>query len=495
MNVEHLMKLASRRARVLVVGDVMLDRYTHGHPDRVSPEAPVLVLQARNQEVRLGGAASVAAIASGLGAEVALAGVVGDDSAAVEVRTSLQNLGIGQDLIYVDRNRPTTVKQRILAGPHSRSPQQIVRVDHESTLPISSMLEERITEVLLPYVRDCDVVLVADYGKGFCTPRLLSELVRQARRFNIPVLVDPAHGVEFSRYSGATLVKPNRAEAVLASGLPIKSLCEAMRAAAKLREAADAGAAVVTLDRDGLVLAERGNSARWFGTRERAICDITGAGDTSLAVLGLGAAAGLAWEHTAEIALVAAGLQVERLGVSLVRWDEILADSLLHAPTLKIVTLEHMLALAVGYRRQKRRIVFTNGCFDLLHVGHIHCLQEAAALGDVLLVAVNSDETVRRLKGPPRPVISAQHRAAVVAALGCVNHVLIFDEETPHRLLEALRPDVLAKGGTYSHDEVVGHAVVEAYGGQVRALGLVEGVSTTDIVSKVQTPEAVAAGV
>ena len=474
------------RPRVLVVGDVILDRYITGSAERVSPEAAVIVLRADSDEVRLGGAASVATLLRGFGADVVLAGVVGDDPAAATVRKICEEDGIDVSLIATDGSRQTTVKERFLGSAWQRPGQQMLRVDHESREPLADRFAAEFAERIAERLTDISAVLVSDYGKGVCTDELLSTVISAANRRGIPVLVDPARGAPLERYRGAQVVKANRVEAEMLSGQAVNTPHDALLAAERIRGQIDLAAVVVTLDQDGCVLAQSDGTSRVFATRARSVCDVTGAGDMFLAVLGLCAAAEIDIGEALPLANIAAGLEVERLGVSVITRDELIEaiSPQRDEAAGKIVSDEQAVRLAEQHRRDGRRIVFTNGCFDLLHVGHVRCLQDAARLGDVLFIAINSDESVRKLKGPNRPVYSQDDRATLLAALSCVSHVLIFDDETPHRLLRLLRPDVLAKGGTTGH--IVGQEIVESYGGEVLHLPQFGASSTTNTVQQIR---------
>ncbi len=485
--------------RLLVLGDLILDRYTCGNAERVSPEAAVLILSADRQEVRLGGAASVASLLRGLDAEVALAGIVGDDANASVVRRLLDEGGINQELILTDPSRPTTTKERFIGLAESRHPHQILRVDHETCQPIAYSLEQQLAQGIIARLKDFQAVLVSDYKKGVCTPGLLRLVILAAKDRGLSVLVDPARIADYQRYQGATLLVPNRVEAALAVGqAKISTTEQAIAAARHLRQHTQAQGAIVKLDRDGMVFALADGQAEHIATRPRDVHDVTGAGDMVLAVLGLAQAAGVCLDDAIRLANVAAGLEVQRLGVALVARQEIETE-LIEKPgakdskrqAAKFVTLDEMAALADAYRQQGLSIVLTNGCFDLLHVGHVRSLEQAARLGDVLIAAINSDRSVRELKGPDRPVIHQDDRAKLLAALACVDHVLAFDEPTPLELLRRIRPDVLVKGGTYSEQEVVGREIVESYGGKVVVTDTIPGVSTTNILAAVhQSQEA-----
>ena len=474
--------------RVLLFGDLMLDRYTWGRADRTSQEAPVVILQAERREHRLGGASNVAQMLRVLECDVTCVGVVGNDDAGRVIRQLLLDNGIAASAIITCEDRPTTTKERFVGRAGSGLPSQILRVDTESTVALSASDEERVVAALEATIPAHDAVLISDYSKGACTPRTLAAAIDVARRHRIPVLVDPGRTQNFRCYRGATLVKPNRHETETASGRLIRQPDDALEAGRALCERLDLDLAVITLDADGMALVPKTGKGHVFSTRARSVYDITGAGDMVLAMLGLAIASGIDHATAVQLANVAAGLEVDRTGVCALTREEIRRELQDHQATSsrKVVARDEAARLAAEYRRRGKRVVLTNGCFDLLHVGHVTYLEEAAAMGDVLFVAINSDDSVRRLKGPQRPVIQGRERAAMLAALSCVAHVLEFDEDTPHALLNAIRPDVLTKGGTYQPHEVVGHEIVEGYGGRVCVAGVVPGISTTDIVQSVQ---------
>ncbi len=470
--------------RLLVIGDLILDRYTWGDAERISQEAPVIVLRADSTEARLGGAANVCAMLRGLDASVACAGVVGQDEAGNTLSRMLSDDDVDGELVMVDPPRPTTVKERFIGRAAARHPNQILRVDNETRAPLDRRIEDELVRSLQASVARYDAVLISDYGKGVCTSRLLRATIDACRFAGVPVLVDPRRTDDYSVYRGATLLKPNRVETESATGCRIKQAEDAFRAGQRLCDQLELEMAIITLDRDGMALVPRRGAGQLFGTRVRAVYDITGAGDVVLAMLGICCAADVDAADAVQLGNVAGALEVERTGVSKVTRAEIRSELLLQSqPEFdSLLTLDDLQAFGDCQRQLGRRIVFTNGCFDLLHVGHVTYLAEAAAHGDVLVVGVNSDASVRRLKGPSRPVIGESDRAALLAALACVDGVVVFDDDTPHRMLEQLRPDVLVKGGTYATHEVVGREVVEAYGGEIRVTGVVDGISTTKIV-------------
>jgi len=431
-------------------------------------------------------------MARALGAEVICAGVVGSDAAAQQTINLLLAADVECWALIRDADRPTTVKQRFVGCTDGRNAHQMLRVDREVRTPIRSHVEDALARAVEKRLPECDGVLISDYGKGVCTPSLLARCIAAARRFNKPVLVDPLRGTDYSRYRGATLLKPNRSETSLATGMPIESPAAALTAAQRLCEQLDLTSAIVTLDRDGMAFYHRDDGGSLFPTQARNVYDITGAGDMVLAALGVFLCGGATPEDGIQLANAAAGLEVEHIGVVTISRKELRAHLDRHtASSSKIIDRASAALAADQYRRAGKRIVFTNGCYDLLHAGHVLSLTMAAAEGDVLFVGVNSDAMIRQLKGPQRPIISQQDRMAVLAALACVDHVILFHEETPHALLHAIRPDVLVKGGTYSADQVVGREVVESYGGVVRVTPVVEGLSTSKIVEAVlQRPAA-----
>jgi len=481
--------------RLLVVGDLVLDRYTWADAERISQEAPVMLLREDHRESRLGGAANVAHMLRGLEADVVIAGVVGDDEDGRELRYQLVRAGIGTELVVTDEGRPTTLKTRVIGRAQHRHPHQVLRIDRESReLLCGPIADELIAAVersiaTAPSGSRIDAVLVSDYAKGVCTPGLLAAVIAAGREAGIPVIVDPAAGRDYSLYRGATAITPNRTETSRATGRTIATIEDGLEAAAVLCADLELDTAFVTLDSDGIVLANSDDTARHVPTRRREVYDITGAGDMVLATIGLSAAAGCDSETMARLANTAGGLEVEQVGVVTVTRSEMIAD-LLGGPRSageKIRDCATLATLLSARRKSGQRVVLTNGCFDLLHAGHLACLEQAAAEGDCLVVAVNSDESVRGLeKGAGRPIIAEDHRAAMLAGLEVVDYVVIFEDATPEAVIETLRPDVLVKGGTYAADEIVGRELVESYGGVAKPLGLVPGLSTSEIVGRIR---------
>jgi len=477
--------------RIVVIGDLILDRYIWGYAERISQEAPVPLLRADHREHRLGGAASVATMLRALGAQVRLIGVVGNDPEAAVVRRMLTQQGIDDQLVLPLDDRPTTLKERYIGRAQDRHPQQMIRVDYETRDPIPAVVEANLHSELPMMLEWADVVLISDYDKGVCTPTLLRAVIEAARAAGVKVLVDPIRSTDYARYRGVHCMTPNRLEAQLATGLTIAKAEDALRVGKQLVETLGMEAVFVTLDRDGMALVHADGRAALVPTRPRQVYDITGAGDMVLAVVGLCLACGADYEEAAALGNVAGGLEVEKFGVALLTREEILRDLIDHrcAEGSKILDRNHLVDEVRRRRLAGQKIVFTNGCFDLLHPGHVRLLRQAADQGDYLVVGLNSDASVRRLKGPSRPINASEARAEVLSALEAVDAVTIFDEDTPLDLIATLRPDVLVKGGDYRPEEVVGRAEVEAAGGRLLLIPLVEGHSTTGLVHRASERE------
>lgn len=476
--------------RIAVVGDVMLDRYLWGDVHRISPEAPVPVLRVTAEEHRLGGAGSVTAMLAALGAEPVLFSVTGDDSEGELVRQLLAQLKVDCSTVLVDPERVTTVKQRPLGRSHQRYPHAMMRIDREDTFPIGARLADRMLSTLAELLDQFDLILVSDYNKGVCAGQVLREVVRLAQSKQVPVIADPVLGTDYRRYAGCTCITPNRAEAATAAGMSVGSPEEAVQAARILLGCGTA-AVSVTLDCEGIVWVDRQGNCQWFPTRPRQVADVTGAGDTVLSVLGFCLAAGADYRLAIPLANLAGGLQVERLGVAPLSRADLLAELQRQGVghLAKMLPLPELLRQLQPLRCSGRRIVMTNGCFDLLHPGHVASLQAARALGDCLVVGLNSDESIRRLKGPARPVIDQQGRAEMLAALACVDYVVVFDEPSVEGLVAQVRPDVLVKGDQYAPSEVVGARIVEQYGGKVVTVPMRPGYSTSKLIAALEQPD------
>ena len=472
--------------RVVVVGDFMLDRYVYGNADRLSQEAPVPVLLALRSECLAGGAGNVASALLALGAGAVCVGLVGQDAEGNQLKTLLTSAGAKTAGLVSLSKYSTTVKTRYVGLPQHRNPQQLLRVDREEPSAVPESTRGTLRAAVRSSLGGGAVLVIQDYNKGAVSESNCPQIIADARKAGSKVIVDPAGIADYRRYRGATLLKPNRYEAQLATGITITDDASLERAAKHLIMATDAQAVAVSLDKDGVYLYTADGGGRTFAPpRALAVYDITGAGDVLVATLAVALAEGCELDQAVVLANIAGGLEVERFGAVPIGREELLEElkRLSGLRSGKIRTRKQ-LATELGRRRKSgERIVFTNGVFDLLHLGHLRYLCQARQLGSCLVVAINSDASARRLKGKARPVIGQQERAEMLAALECVDYVTVFEEDTPCPLLELLKPDILVKGG--STDEIVGHEIVERYGGQVRKLDLVAGLSTTEIINRV----------
>jgi D-beta-D-heptose 7-phosphate kinase/D-beta-D-heptose 1-phosphate adenosyltransferase len=473
-----------RPVAAAVVGDVMLDRYVHGHARRISPEAPIQVLEVDRESSLPGGAANVAMKAADLGARVRLVGLVGDDAPAAELCGLLAAAGgLATDLV-AEPARATTVKTRFVAQS-----QQLLRVDRERRAAPGGLALARLAEAAFEAAYAADVVILEDYGKGALDPEVIAAALDGARRSGAPVVVDP-NGRDYARYAGATVLTPNLRETEVAAERPIRSEADLASAAARL--VAQTGAALaVTREGEGISLFRR-EAGPVTHTRVPtvpvAVYDVTGAGDAVAACLGVALACGAGLVEACGLANLAGRAVVRQHGVGTLSVAHLLDELAATSPrgADKVVLPARAVERAEEVRRGGGRVVFTNGCFDVLHYGHAHLLQFARAQGDCLVLGLNGDASVRRLKGPDRPYVGAAERSSLLSLYPFVDVVVLFDEDTPLRLIEALRPDVLVKGGDYTPETVVGHDLVASYGGRVAICPRLEGLSTTDLVRKIR---------
>jgi D-beta-D-heptose 7-phosphate kinase/D-beta-D-heptose 1-phosphate adenosyltransferase len=472
-----------REAHVLVVGDVMLDRYIWGEVERISPEAPVPVVRAGHRSDQPGGAANVAMNIAGLGARVTLVGFAGADPDAETLERCLDEAHVHARLTRVG-SHPTTSKLRILGGQ-----QQILRLDVERTTAYADQAYAELQASAVSLLDGVQAVVLSDYAKGVLSEAVCRSVIDEARRRGLPVLVDPKHR-DFSRYAGATTICPNLHELSTATGVSHKET-------GPILAAAHAMLPRLGLDYLTVTLSEKGIAVVWpqrqqmFPAVARQVFDVSGAGDTVIATLALALASGLAIEEAVPLANIAAGIVVSKVGTVPVTRDELLTSLMpeieLRASE-KVLPLDRLMTRVHAWRSQGERVVFTNGCFDLLHVGHITLMEDARRQGDRLIVAINSDASVSGLKGPTRPVVGERDRGRVLAALAAVDAVIVFGEPTPLKLIEALRPDVIVKGGDYTEELVVGAREVRTWGGVVKIVPTVEGFSTTKLIARAAKP-------
>ena len=478
---EHFLDRLTHR-RVALIGDLMLDCYISGEVRRISPEAPVPVLQVSAQRSVAGGTANVAANLAALGLQVGVVGVVGNDEARQELITVMATGGaIDCSTIVTVTGRQTTRKLRII-GAH----QQIVRVDQEDAAPLAAEHEAAIIMAARAAIEECDVVVVSDYGKGVCSDAVLAAVMAHAAEKGRPVLVDPKR-TDFAAYRGAAVITPNRKELSDATRLPCETDAEAAVAARRAQEASGA-AILLTRSEKGISLFPLQGEPLHLATVAQDVFDVSGAGDTVIAVLAASTAAGIPLADGIRMANHAAGIVVSKLGTACVTRDELAASLAAESasPSVndgRLLDRDEAVVQRWAWAKEKLVVGFANGCFDLLHPGHVSLLQQAAASCDRLVVALNSDASVRRLKGPSRPVQDERARALVAGAIRGVSAVTIFNEDTPLDLITALKPDILVKGEDYREDQVVGGDIVRARGGRVMLARLEAGHSTSRLVT------------
>jgi D-beta-D-heptose 7-phosphate kinase / D-beta-D-heptose 1-phosphate adenosyltransferase len=473
-----------QRKVVAVIGDLMIDRYLTGRVERISPEAPVPVLVHSHDRAVAGGAANVAVNIVALGCDVRLVGIVGNDIDADDLKRILTEAGVSPALLAIDRHRPTICKTRVVSGR-----QQFFRIDRESPGRLSNEVEEAVVEAARAAIAEADIVVLSDYAKGIFSDHVLRQVIGAAKVASKPVLVDPKRRT-LEAYSGADIIKPNAGELSAATGMPCSTDAEVEAAADALAAQFD-GTLLVTRAEAGMSLMRRGQASKHIKSSVLEVADVSGAGDTALAALAVSIADGFAIDDAAVVANVAAGIAVSKLGTAIVSRTELnnaiaRASSVSFAPGA-LTEKSTAAAMATSWRRMGESVVFTNGCFDLVHAGHIELLSFAAKQGDRLIVGLNSDSSVRKLKGPTRPVQTEADRARIIGALRAVDLVVLFDEPTPLSLIDAIAPDVLIKGADYSEDQVVGGDLVKSRGGRIALFPLIEGRSSTKIVERMRS--------
>lgn len=480
--VERVEKL--KGTSVLCIGDAMLDRFVYGSVDRISPEAPIPVLYMEREDAMLGGAGNVVRNLVALGAHPTFVAVVGDDEAGREVGRLLgEHDGIDPCLV-VEPGRQTTIKTRFFA-----SSQQLLRADRETRAPLSDLSRDQVLARTDSVIAKADVVVLSDYGKGVLAPPVVGELIARARRMGKKVIVDPK-GTDYTLYRGATLLTPNRKELHEATAMAVDSDEAVVKAARKLIDTCGVEAVLVTRSQDGMSLVTAKGDVHHLPAEAREVFDVSGAGDTVIATLAAAMGSGSPPLEAARIANVAAGIVVGKVGTAVAYAAEVIAglhhDEIQSAET-KVLGQEAALDVVERWRRKGCKVGFTNGCFDLLHPGHVSLLSQSKAACDRLVVGLNSDASVQRLKGPTRPVQSEAARATVLASLASVDMVVIFGEDTPLELIRALKPDVLVKGADYTVETVVGATDVMGWGGKVVLANLVNGQSTTNTIKRMQS--------
>lgn len=470
------MEQNSEVKNILVIGDIMLDRYYTCDVNRISPEAPIPVLKYNNTKQVPGGAANVANNLALNGQNVDLLGVIGDDSEGQALVSLLEGSGIRSEYVYKDGDRPTTCKTRFISKG-----QQIFRFDKEITKNISKELEIDFCKAVEENIGRYALVIISDYLKGLLTPDLTQAIISICNENSIPVIIDPKDSNP-EKYCGCTLIKPNRKELeAFAGGAAIDAdLIPAQ--AQKIKDKLNCNYLLLTLGSKGMIFIDEQSNIMKIDSEAQEIYDVTGAGDTVLAYLAMGFKGNIIDFDAVKLANRAAGIKVGKFGTAVVRKEEIEPQDLQNK---KIISVDRIEVLAKTLREQKKKIVFTNGCFDILHSGHIQYLQETKKLGDVLILGLNSDLSIRRLKGEQRPILNQDERLTLISALQFVDYVVVFEEDTPMELLKKVKPHILAKGGDYEVESIVGYEFLKSYGGRVVTLPFIEGKSTTNIISKI----------
>ncbi len=469
--------LKNATPNILVIGDLMIDHYLWGSAERISPEAPVQVVDIAKESSVLGGAGNVINNLISLGAKVNVASVVGDDEIAKELTIMLKSIGVKTEGLITQSGRKTSKKSRVIAAN-----QQILRYDNESKETIASASVEKIIQAIEKDLFVTDMIIFSDYGKGVITDELSQAVIKLAKIKNIKVLVDPK-GTDYSKYRGAHMLTPNKKEASEATKINIVDDASLEQALLSLKEQCDLERSMITLSEDGIAIYD--GEVKRFPTVAQEVFDVTGAGDTVIASIAFALSAGLSIEETARFANLAAGVVVGKIGSATVTLDEIeIYESKLHQSSsdAHIKSFEEIDRIVKRAKEHGQRVVFTNGCFDILHVGHVKYLQEAKSFGDILIVGLNSDASVRELKGPSRPVNTEDDRAYILAALDAVDYVVKFSDDTPHELIKMIAPDVLVKGGDYEGKTVVGTEFSKV----LKLVDFVDGKSTTKTIEKIQ---------
>lgn len=464
------------KPNILVIGDLMIDHYLWGSCDRISPEAPVQVVNVKKENSVLGGAGNVINNLVSLGSSVEVISVIGDDSVANELKTLLSNIGVSFDNLVVEKGRKTSKKSRLMA-----SNQQVLRYDSESVDEISKNSSNKILEILEKNIKNYNAIILSDYKKGVLTTTLTQDIIKLANRNKIKVLADPK-GKDFSKYKGAYTLTPNKKEAMEATNIDIKDEKSLVEALKSLKQNCNLEVSLITLSEQGIAIFD--DELFTSPTAAREVFDVTGAGDTVIASITFALSCGVDIKKALYFANLAAGVVVGKIGSATASLDEIYEyESQLNksSSSSHIKTFDEIEKLAKKLHSQGKKIVFTNGCFDILHVGHVKYLEEAKSYGDVLILGLNADSSVRKLKGSSRPINSQDDRAYILASLESVDYVVIFEEETPYELIKLIKPHVLVKGGDYEGKEVVGQDIAD----ELKLVQFVDGKSTTNTIKRI----------
>ena len=472
---------SNNRPKILVVGDLILDEYIWGGVNRISPEAPVPILETRSENLALGGAANVANNLVALGCEVHLCGAIGQDEKGDKLLQTIHDRSIQTEGIFRFVHRPTTSKIRVIA--HN---QQILRIDKEDNRPITEETEKKLVQYINQIIPGMDGIICSDYQKGILTEKIIKTIMHRAQKSKKSVIVDPKSS-DFSLYKGANVITPNEKEVARSVPIKIKNNEDLGRAAEYLLNLTRAQAILITRGKDGMSLYQSKEELVSIPTVAKEVFDVTGAGDTVISVFSMAVFSGFSHYESAWLSNMAASVVVGKVGTAVITLEEI--NEFLHEEMLRtshtVLKLEELKAIISMAKSTDKKVVFTNGCFDIIHGGHIEFLQKAKSLGDILVVGLNTDQSVRKLKGENRPIKNEKERANILSALKYIDYITLFDETTPEKLIREIRPDILVKGNDYKIDEVVGREIVEGYGARVELIPIVEGHSTTQTLEKI----------
>ena len=475
-----MINFKNENPKILVIGDLMIDHYLWGKCERISPEAPVQIVNIDKESSVLGGAGNVINNLRALGSRVDVLSVVGDDYVANELKALLENIKVQSNMLIIKKNRKTSKKSRLIA-----SQQQVLRYDNESIEDISSASEKEIINKLSANISNYDVVILSDYGKGVLTTKLTQEIISISNKNKVKVFVDPK-GKDYSKYKGAYTLTPNKKEAIEASNILINDNESLEKAIKKLKEECELEVSLITLSESGIAIFD--DNLRIKPTVAREVYDVTGAGDTVIASIAFAIANHMKIDDAIQFANLAAGVVVGKIGSATASLDEIYEyESSLNKSNSSshIKSFEEIEILAKKLHNKGKKIIFTNGCFDILHAGHVKYLEEAKSYGDILILGLNADSSVRKLKGPTRPINNQDDRAYILASLESVDYVVIFEEETPYELIKLIQPHVLVKGGDYEGKEIVGQDIAQ----ELRLVQFVDGKSTSKIIQRIQNNE------
>ncbi|MBF0120488.1 MAG: D-glycero-beta-D-manno-heptose-7-phosphate kinase [Desulfobacterales bacterium] len=468
------------KCKVLVVGDLMLDEYIWGTVDRISPEAPVQVVNVKNETYTLGGAGNVVNNLIALGAKVAAVGLIG--SGGELLMDIMKKLSVNTEGIIETQDRPTTRKTRIIAGS-----QHIVRIDREKKHPVSDEIFQKLVNSVENIIPNVDIVVISDYAKGVISPPLIKKITKLCKKHNKISIADPK-GLDFTKYNDVTILTPNKKEAAVATNIEIYDDLSLNEAANKILETTTIDRLIITCGKDGMVLFERNESPVKIKSEARQVFDVSGAGDTVVAVLAVSLGTGSSFEDAATLSNKAAGIVVGKVGTATVSREEL--EKAINPYSFfnleKQKNLSELKHISQDLKKKKKTIVLTNGCFDLLHAGHIMLFEASKKLGDILIVAIDDDESIKELKGPGRPLISERDRIKILSAIDSIDHVTIFSSKDLHEIIKTIKPDILAKGNNYKTDTIVGGDLVEKIGGRIVLIPITENISSTQIINNIK---------